>query len=213
MNRLKVSVITLLLVVGAACTVSPSRESQAVLAAKRNCRRMTEVCSIKKDTDGKFIVHVEGDIKYNGYGNMPYFDGDSDLAELWAGVYGYGLTVNRGYYIEDYKWGPAPPIENGGQTETGMDPSQIKKIEVKLYDIRTFKEKIDSYGNVSTPARAEKRLRKTIILLPGNAQKFAWGSRRMYSNDVRNQIKKEMAASRTITRIKGTWEPAPQFAY
>lgn len=174
-----------------------------VAQAEQNCRlRSGCPCYIEKGADGKLAVMLAMPLRETCSYKL---DGESDggLADLWAGVFGYGLTANHGYTMYDYSWGP-PGRGLTGVTEKGVDPALIRKLEIVIYDRRDIREKIDAYGKVISPARSEKKLLSKITFVPGDAGKFAWNGGHIH--EVWENVVKAAEAARTVTLIDSAWK-------
>lgn len=215
-----------------------SKEKEAIQQAKLNCEKTTDcLCTFTKDADLGVHVRIDGGSTSSAclyrLFSGPMGGGDHErrgLPRLWAGAYGYGFMANHREYKLNYDWGPVLYPEDG-ITVPGIDPKTIKDIQINVYEERSLDEKLDKYGKQTSPAKEMRRLRRQVVLLPGNAGKFNWSDGRIYGehwntfdngreNYRRNQregaydevwrnIELETNAAKRDRRMTGPWEESP----
>lgn len=179
---------------------------ESISEAESNCQKLTQCeCAIKKDTDGKLTVNIGvplGNEEYPYCEAKTFKESDNDIAELWSGVFGTGLTANWGGPLNNtiYMWPLTHPY---GIEKKGVDSTLIKKVEVLVYEQRRTKEKIDNYGKIVIPIKVEKKIKYKITVVPGNAAKFEWYGGHI--SDVWNNVKKEAKVARSIVAMDTGW--------
>lgn len=176
----------------------PETVVTGISEATDNCQKVTRCgCSIIKDEDGKLIVSIDAPTGDYSADNLVK-DTEKDPAPLWAGIFGTGLAANWGGQLNNYYWWPQ--TLSYGTEISGVNPTLVKKLEIIIFDRRETKERINEYGKTITPAKTERKIKRKIILIPGNAAKFDWKGGHI--SDVWGNVKKEAKASMSIETIK-----------
>ena len=180
-----------------------SRSPERLARAADNCSKVLRDCecslSTVKDDPKHFYLDI---IAVSGSRCSAGITGDA-LPSLWSGAFGYGLTMNHGYTMIDYQWGP-PHKNIGGVKEEGIKPTLIAEIRIALYDERRIPAKVDNFGHELEPQHTQRRLRRRLFLKRGAADNFDWYGPHMY--EAFPTVEREAKKATTSVQENGSCE-------